>query len=161
MENRGYKIVVTVPYAAGKSTLVRALCKDSISIDAQGTTVVMDYGRHKYQEMDISLFGTPGQSRFNFMIKNISENADGIIWVIDASFPETWPYALTIIREIIKAEKASCVIAPNKQDLKNARSQEVVYEKMDEMYPVVGTTAITGENVEKALNVPMERVGRE
>ena len=160
MEDTGYKIVVTGPYAAGKSTLVRSLCKDSISIDAQGTTVVMDYGRRKYQEMDISLFGTPGQSRFNFMIENISEDADGIILVIDASFPETWPYALTIIREIIKAEKVPCVIAANKQDLKNAHSQEEVYERLGKVYPVVGTIAITGESVEKALNTVIEMIER-
>jgi GTPase SAR1 family protein len=36
------KIVVTGPYNAGKSTFVRSLCGDAVSIDSQGTTVVMD-----------------------------------------------------------------------------------------------------------------------
>ncbi|MDY6985596.1 MAG: GTPase [Candidatus Thermoplasmatota archaeon] len=63
MDQWQYKIVVTGPYGAGKSALVRALCGDAVSIDSFGTTVVMDYGQRRYLEMDVAIFGTPGQSR--------------------------------------------------------------------------------------------------
>jgi signal recognition particle receptor subunit beta len=46
----------------------------------------MDYGKRRYQEMDIALFGTPGQSRFNKMIEIVSRDADGILLVIDSAF---------------------------------------------------------------------------
>ena len=156
MEKKQYKIVVTGPYNAGKSTLVRALCRDSISIDTEGTTVVMDFGRRKYQEMDVSLFGTPGQSRFNFMIEIIAKDADGVILVIDSSFPESWPYAITILKEVVKVGKTPCVVAANKQDLEDAHNPEEVKERMGVNYPVIGTVALTGENVEKALNTLMK-----
>jgi len=55
MDQPQYKIVITGPYAAGKSTFVRALCGDAVSIDSFGTTVVMDYGQRKYNDADVSI----------------------------------------------------------------------------------------------------------
>lgn len=156
MEKKQRKIVVTGPYNAGKSTFIRALCKDSVSIDAKGTTVVMDYGQRRYQEMDVALFGTPGQSRFNFMIEIVSKDADGFILVVDSSLPESWSYAISILNEVVKIGKKPCVVAANKQDLKEALPPEEVKKSMGVEYPVVGTVALTGENVERALNMLME-----
>ena len=158
---KGRKIVVTGPYAAGKSTFVRALCKDSVSIDSDGTTVVMDYGQRRYQEVDVALFGTPGQSRFNYMIEAIAKGGDGFILIIDSSFPESWPYATAILNEVAKVGKRPCVIAANKQDLPNAWSPEEVKEKRGVKYPVNGTIAITGENVETALEMLIESIERQ
>jgi hypothetical protein len=155
MKGRPRKLVVTGPYAAGKSTFVRALCGDSVSIDAQGTTVVMDYGQRKYQELDVALFGTPGQSRFGFMIEIISKDADGFILLVDSSLPESWPYAVSILNEVVKIGGKPCVVAANKQDLENAYPPEEVRERMNVNYPVIGTIAITGRNVEKVLNTLM------
>ena len=156
MAKKAYKIVVTGPYAAGKSTLVRSLCKDSLSIDSQGTTVVMDYGMRRYQEMDIALFGTPGQQRFNFMIEIISKDADGIILVIDSAYPETWPYAMIILKEVIKAGNIPCVVCANKQDLPNAQPSQVVMGTLGTENPVIETVALTGKNVEVALETLMK-----
>jgi hypothetical protein len=158
MDQSQYKIVVTGPYAAGKSTFVRALCGDAVSIDTRGTTVVMDYGQRRYQEIDVALFGTPGQSRFNFMIEILSKDADGYILVVDSSLPESWPYAISILNEVVKIGNKPCVVAANKQDLKDSWSPEKVKEKMSVTYPVIGTIAITGENVEKVLSTLMEKV---
>ena len=152
MAKTSYKLVVTGPYWAGKSTLVRALCKDSFSIDAQGTTIVMDYGKREYQEMDISLFGTPGQSRFNKMIEIVAKDADGIMLVIDSAYPETWPYAIKMIKEVIKAENMPVVVCANKQDLPKAWAPEIAKKNLGVMNPIVGTVALTGEGVENALD---------
>jgi len=156
MKDRSRKLVVTGPYNAGKSTFVRALCGDSVSIDAQGTTVVMDYGQRKYQELDVALFGTPGQSRFNFMIEIVSKDADGFILIVDSSLPESWPYAVSILDEVVKIGDKPCVVAANKQDLDNAYPPEEVRDRMGVKYPVVGTIAIKGWNVEKVLDALME-----
>jgi hypothetical protein len=156
MAEKPLKIVVTGPYWAGKSTLVRSLCKDSFSIDADGTTIVMDYGKRRYQEMDIALFGTPGQSRFRKMIEIVGKDADGILLVIDSAYPETWPYSVTMIKEIIKAENVPCVLCANKQDLPKAWSPEVVKKNMGVLNPVIGTVALTGKNVELALGTLMK-----
>jgi hypothetical protein len=158
MNRSQYKIVVTGPYAAGKSTFVRALCGDAVSIDSFGTTVVMDYGLRRYQEIDVSVFGTPGQSRFNHMIKIISKDADGIILVIDSAFPETWHYALNMINRVINVGSTPYIIAANKQDLANARSPEDIKKELNVNVPIIGTIAITGENVEKVLSMLMKEV---
>ena len=161
MAKKAYKLVVTGPYWAGKSTLVRSLCKDSFSIDAQGTTIVMDYGKRTYQEMDIALFGTPGQSRFNKMIEMLGRDADGILLVIDSAYPETWPYAITMIKEVMKAENTPCVVCANKQDLPKAWSPDIVKKNLGVLNPVIGTVALTGKNVETALESLMKLIEEE
>jgi len=157
-EKKGRKIVVTGPYNAGKSTFVRALCKDSVSIDTEGTTVVMDYGQRRYKEMDVALFGTPGQSRFNYMIEAIAKGADGFILVVDSSFPDSWPYAIMILNEIAKAGRRPYVVAANKQDLDNEYPPEHIRRILNTGSSVIGTIAITGENCEDVLETLMREI---
>ncbi|MDQ6994082.1 MAG: ATP/GTP-binding protein [Mariprofundaceae bacterium] len=91
------KILVTGPFAAGKTTLIRfvsseqLLSKDVKATDALSrfkamTTVGLDFGiLHVDDDLDVHLFGTPGQSRFNFMWKVLSRGALGTIFLIDSS----------------------------------------------------------------------------
>ncbi|MDQ6991475.1 MAG: ATP/GTP-binding protein [Mariprofundaceae bacterium] len=91
------KILVTGPFAAGKTTLIRfvsseqLLSKDVKATDALSrfkamTTVGLDFGiLHVDDNLDVHLFGTPGQSRFNFMWKVLSRGALGTIFLIDSS----------------------------------------------------------------------------
>ena len=158
MVKEAYKIVTTGPYWAGKSTLVRSLCKDSFSIDVDGTTIVMDYGERRYHEVDVALFGTPGQAKFNKMIEIVARDADGILLVIDSAYPKTWPYAITMVKKVIKIENTPCVVCANKQDLAEALSPEVIKENFNALNLVIGTVALTGENVEVALDALMKMV---
>jgi len=91
------KILVTGPFAAGKTTLIRfvsseqLLSKDVKATDALAkfkamTTVGLDFGiLHVDDTLDVHLFGTPGQSRFNFMWKVLSRGALGTIFLVDSS----------------------------------------------------------------------------
>jgi len=91
------KILVTGPFAAGKTTLIRfvsseqLLSRDVKATDALArfkamTTVGLDFGiLHVDETLDVHLFGTPGQSRFNFMWKLLSRGALGTVFLVDSS----------------------------------------------------------------------------
>ena len=73
------KIVVTGPFSAGKTTLIRTISEitvlstekditDHTKSRKAETTVAMDFGRITIdRDLVLYLFGTPGQDRFDFM----------------------------------------------------------------------------------------------
>src|SRR5262249_58956040 len=85
------KIVVTGPFAAGKTTLIRTISEITVLsteksvTDAElsrktDTTVAMDFGRITIdRELVLYLFGTPGQDRFDFMWEILSEGMLGYV----------------------------------------------------------------------------------
>ncbi|HET7481467.1 MAG TPA: ATP/GTP-binding protein [Actinomycetota bacterium] len=94
---RPLKIVITGPYAAGKTTLIRTISEvavvatekgvsdDTRSVKSQ-TTVAMDFGRISFAEdLSLFLFGTPGQRRFEVMWDVLSEGMIGFIVLVNAA----------------------------------------------------------------------------
>src|ERR671915_1145748 len=95
------KIVVTGPFNAGKTTLIRTISEVAIvgterdvsdetrSVKAR-TTVAMDFGRITFAEdLSLFLFGTPGQRRFEVMWEILSEGMIGFILLVNASDPRS------------------------------------------------------------------------
>ena len=94
-----HKIVVLGSMGAGKSTLVRAVANGSvvdtdvdntdISSDKLATTVAMDYADVDLPNGDrMRLYGSPGQSRFEFIWPILLEGASGVVVLIDAARPD-------------------------------------------------------------------------
>ena len=95
------KIVVTGPFAAGKTTLIRTISEITVLSTERGitddtkarkaeTTVAMDFGRITIdRDLVLYLFGTPGQERFDFMWEILGEGMLGYVLLVDASRPET------------------------------------------------------------------------
>lgn len=94
---RTVKVVVTGPFAAGKTTFIRTISEVTVlsterqisdrtrAVKAQ-TTVAMDFGRITVaDDLAIYLFGTPGQDRFDFMWEILSEGMLGFVLLVDAS----------------------------------------------------------------------------
>jgi signal recognition particle receptor subunit beta len=90
------KIVVTGPFSAGKTTLIRTISEVAIvgterdvtdetkSVKAS-TTVAMDFGRLTFDGGTcLFLFGTPGQRRFEVMWEILSEGMIGFIVLVNA-----------------------------------------------------------------------------
>ncbi|MDQ3981453.1 MAG: ATP/GTP-binding protein [Actinomycetota bacterium] len=96
---RPLKIVVTGPFAAGKTSLIQTISEVTVVGTEQPitdgtrarkgtTTVAMDFGRVSLPDgLSLFLFGTPGQSRFEVMWEILSEGMIGFVLLVDASDP--------------------------------------------------------------------------
>ncbi len=92
-----YKIVFTGNMGAGKTTAIRILSDiEVLSTDVMNTaqdvhsksltTVGIDYGKLMLSEdLSLSIYGTPGQERFQFMWKIVAKGALGVIILIDST----------------------------------------------------------------------------
>jgi signal recognition particle receptor subunit beta len=130
------KMVVTGPFAAGKTEFIRTISEidvvsteRKISSDAErikdATTVAMDFGRITVdEELVLYLFGTPGQKRFDFMWEILSEGMLGFIVIVDSSRPETFREARGILDTFRCYAETPYVIAANKQDSEDAWSPD-------------------------------------
>lgn len=94
---RPLKIVVTGPFAAGKTSLIQTISEVAvlgtereISDDTreckQTTTVAMDFGRVSLGNgLSLLLFGTPGQRRFEVMWEVLSDGMIGFVLLVNGS----------------------------------------------------------------------------
>jgi len=115
------KIVVTGPPHSGKSTFVSQASDDGQSVDRRSpegepTTVAMDFGWLRWKDFDITLYGTPGHTRFDPLLPPYLKHAMGVVLVVDATKPETFPRAKHLI-EMTAKRRIPYVIAANKHDL--------------------------------------------
>lgn len=93
---RPLKIVITGPFSAGKTTLIKTISEvaivgtdrdvsDETKSVKERTTVAMDFGRITFaQDLSLFLFGTPGQRRFEVMWEILSEGMIGFILLVHA-----------------------------------------------------------------------------
>ncbi len=115
------KIIVTGPPESGKSTFVASVSERGQSVDRPGlsgssTTVAMDFGWMHWKDFDITLYGTPGQPRFDLLFPMLLKNAMGAVIVIDATKPDSLPRAKHLI-SLVQERRMPMVIAANKSDL--------------------------------------------
>lgn len=149
------KVLVTGPHVSGKSALIERLAKGKvINIQANGTTVGLDHGVAEVHQIPIRLFGTPGLARFKVLRRIISEGADGILFVVDASNPEGDGEARYIWTEISDLlPNVPCIVVANKQDLSEARSPERIRHDLSFMVgiPIIPISCKSKYNLEKLL----------
>lgn len=119
----------------------------------------MDVAHINFEKFQITLFGTPGLARFQVMRKIIANGADGIIFIFDATNPDSDKDARLILREITNP-KAPKVFLANKQDLKGARSPEVVLtqNKLPSNYKIFPSSMKTGFNIEESLKYLLSEI---
>src|SRR5512146_1483677 len=128
------KMVITGPYASGKTEFIKSISEiDVVSTEAQvsketaeaqvkdNTTVAMDFGRITVDDdLVLYLFGTPGQRRFDFMWEILSEGMLGFVVMVDSTRPETFREARSILETFRAYAPTPYVVAANKQDLSDA-----------------------------------------
>lgn len=95
-----YKIIFAGPVGVGKTEAIRSLsdkevvtteeiASDDVKNLKKTTTVAMDYGIMKLESGEqVRLYGTPGQKRFDFMWEILSENALGLVLLVNAEFDD-------------------------------------------------------------------------
>jgi uncharacterized protein len=118
-----FKVVVTGPFGAGKTTFINAVSdtpvlqtetavSDQTASLKDGTTVALDYGsitidgaaddagggdQPAENGVQLLLFGTPGQARFDFMWQILAQGADGYVLLVDASREQSIAEARAIL----------------------------------------------------------------
>jgi signal recognition particle receptor subunit beta len=124
-----FKLLVTGPFAAGKTSLIRSVSQTPVvdtdvatSGDEAGvkryTTVAMDFGTYVVDGGDVRLllFGTPGQRRFWFMTDIMKGEVDAVIYVVDAEAVETHDEAGAAMRALLRDLRVPLVVAVNRCD---------------------------------------------
>jgi small GTP-binding protein len=172
-ELKKIKIVVAGPFAAGKTQFIETVSdiktvtterKTSAAVEKNvkdHTTVAMDFGKIRIDdENELYLFGTPGQSRFDFMWEILGEGALGIIVLVDSTDPKTFHEARRIINFFQSRFPVPIVVGANKQDLPNAWSPDDVKFALDitddEGIPVIPLSAKNKEDVKRTLLTLLE-----
>ena len=156
------KILVTGPFNAGKSSFVKNITTDSVSVDrmAMGqvpTTIAMDIGHMEYKGFTADVFGTPGQERFDLILDVLSKEAVGAFILVDSTSPKTFPRAKEMMKKC-KAEAIPRVIVANKQDLPDSLSPEEIRKVMniDQSIPIIPVSLVRNEGIEDALDALLE-----
>jgi small GTP-binding protein len=152
------RILVTGPFNAGKSTVVKALAEKAVSIDRMGTTVAFDYGNVNITGIEAEIFGTPGQERFEFIFKIFAREVSGVLLVIDATRPEELPRAKQMLDLV--GPRIPYVVLANKSDLVGALSSGDIAHRMGlaSDVPVVPTVATESTGVRDALLLLAEMI---
>ena len=120
------KVVVTGPFAAGKTTLIRTISEITVLSTERGvtdstrkrkaeTTVAMDFGRITIdRDLVLYLFGTPGQDRFDFMWEILGEGMIGYLLLVDASREDSVQEAAGLLDAFRTMARVPYVVALNR-----------------------------------------------
>jgi signal recognition particle receptor subunit beta len=163
---RSFKIVVTGPFSAGKTTFIKSISEiaivsteraisDSTRRVKAETTVAMDFGRITIsKDIVLYLFGTPGQERFDFMWQILSEGMLGYILMLDASRPETFPEGRRILEFFSTLSDAPFVVGATR--MPDGDHQALIERirrelNIDGDVQVIPCNALEKEDVKKVL----------
>ncbi len=138
------KILIAGPVNAGKSTLIRHLSDtevvstdkaalDDVSRLKAQTTVAMDHGiLHVADDLELHLYGTPGQRRFSFMWDVLSVGAAGLICLVDATSEESIAELGYIYDYFKKKTKLPAIVGVTRQDVAGAATPAEVAERLNQ-----------------------------
>jgi small GTP-binding protein len=159
------KIVVTGPFSAGKTTLIRTISEITVLSTEKGitdetrsrksdTTVAMDFGRITIdRDLVLYLFGTPGQDRFDFMWEILGEGMLGYVLLVDASRPDSLEESVGILQAFRKMANVPFVVGLNRAEGIDEEEERRVRDALDlePDVPVVPCDATDRESVKAVL----------
>jgi small GTP-binding protein len=134
LNDHTFKILVTGPFAAGKTSLIQSISQSPVvttevattgdEADVKAlTTVAMDFGTFALEGLEegeetinLLMFGTPGQDRFRFMTDILKADVDVVTFVINAEAPDSFEEAREMLAMVMIGLEAPIVIAVNRCD---------------------------------------------
>ncbi|HIP98189.1 MAG TPA: GTP-binding protein [Aquifex aeolicus] len=139
-DKKVFKILITGSFGSGKTTFVKNISEidpllteknisrpENRSEDKQTTTVAIDMGKLKVgDDVEVYLFSTPGQERFDFMFDILSKGILGAIILVDATSNESIEVAENLAKKIRERFDIPILYAVTKLDLPNAKSLEEI-----------------------------------
>ncbi len=173
MAEKQIKIVVSGPYAAGKTQFINTVSEiQTVQTEAKTTktgekekkshtTVAMDFGKIRIDDEHVLyLFGTPGQSRFDFMWDILGKGMVGLIVLVDSTDPSTFHEARRIINFFEARYPSPFVVGCNKQDLEGAWDPEDIRTALDldEDVKVIPLVALNKDSVKNVLLELLEEI---
>lgn len=163
---RHYKVVITGPFAAGKTTFINTITEiapvqteakiieNNELTEKDSTTVAMDFGRITFDgEKVLHIFGTPGQFRFNYMWSVLVKDALGIIILIDSGDPSAIGDAKDMLNFFRVKTDAPLVVALNNFEGKKILAIEELRKRLSipKRIPVIECNAKDKESVKTVL----------
>jgi len=162
------RLIVTGTVGAGKSTFIRSVSEievvdtdtratDETALLKQRTTVAFDFGRLQFgPDMALHLYGTPGQSRFDFMWDILIRKAHAYILLVAAHRPREFRQARQILDFMQARVELPMIIGLTHTDCPGAWSEEDVYLAIgyvddDNRPPLVKVNPNEGESVAEAV----------
>lgn len=127
------KLLITGPVNAGKTTFVQHLsdtqlaatdvaATDEVARLKALTTVGLDFGILKIDdELELHLFGTPGQSRFNFMWDILARGAVGAVFLVDSTSADSINEMKKMHAYYKEKVNLPAIVGATKQDLADAK----------------------------------------
>jgi uncharacterized protein len=167
------RLVVTGTVGAGKSTFIRSVSEievvdtdrkatDEVAGMKENTTVSMDFGTLQFgEEMALHIYGTPGQTRFDFMWEILIERAHAYVLLIAAHRPGEFHHARRIMNFMNQRSPIPMIIGITHSDCHGAWSNEDIalalgYQDNAQRPPIVSVNAGEEESVIDALVVLVE-----
>jgi len=171
-----YKLVFTGTTGAGKTTAITAISEappvktdvtnTDETLNKKSTTVGLDFGQINLANGDrLRLFGTPGQTRFDFMWKILVKDAFGIIILIDNSRPnplddlnlyiDGFKQELLTIPCVVGVGRTETHAYPSLDEYSNA------LEKLNLILPVISVDVRNTEDVNMLISILMAQTEAE
>jgi small GTP-binding protein len=135
---RVYKLVITGAFNAGKTTFVNTLSDiDAVNTDRRtyrkseaaikpATTVALDYGRAQIgDDLQVHLFGTPGQARFDFMHDILAKGMHGFVFLVDSTDEGSFDRVAELLDLFKVRSQVPYLVVANKADLDGLSSKDV------------------------------------
>lgn len=169
------RLVVTGTVGAGKSTFIRTVSEievvdtdtratDETALLKQKTTVALDFGRLQFgPDMALHLYGTPGQSRFDFMWDILIRKADAYILLVAAHRPSEFRQARKILTFMNQRVQIPMIIGLTHTDYPEAWSEDNValalgYVNGNSRPPIVKVNATQKASVAEAVIVLVQHL---
>jgi signal recognition particle receptor subunit beta len=113
---------------------------DEVSHVKRHTTVAMDHGiLHAGDGLELHLYGTPGQRRFDFMWDILSVGAAGIIYLVDGSDADSIDELVYIFDHFNGKLGLPGIVGVTRQDITGAATPQEVAERLNGAdIPVLG-----------------------
>jgi len=153
------KVLITGPFDAGKSSFVHSLSTRAVSVDRLDTTVALDHGHIDYKGFSADIFGTPGQERFDPILKLLGGKAMGVFLVVDSTKPEEYGRAKKML-ESTETFGLPYVVIANKQDMKGALKPDELRKamKLPKDVPVLPAVATEKKGVFEAFETLIDMI---
>ena len=164
------RLVVTGAVGSGKTTFIRTISEievvdtdriatDDLALWKETTTVALDFGTLQFAPgMNLHLYGTPGQARFDFMWDILIRKAHAYIVLVAAHRPNQFQFTRDLIEFMDGHGDIPMIIGITHTDCEDALKVEEItkalgYEEENNQAPVVCVNCNETTSVSQALIV--------